>query len=223
MPYTQENRLIAIDTPLGDDVLLLQGFSGREGISQLFKFNLDLLSEKNNISFKDIVGKRVTITVLLSDGSKKRFFNGFVSRFAQAGSATELTSYQMEVVPWLWFLTRSSDCRIFQNETIPDILQEVFKSAGYNDFRLAVTGSYKPLDYCVQYRETDFNFASRLMEQCGIFYYFEHEEDKHTMVLADSTSAHQPCPEQDTANYNQTVGDLDSEDAITAWHMEEEV
>src|SRR5215467_793889 len=101
MSYTQENRLIAIDTPLGADVLLLQGFTGHEGISQIFKFNLDLLSEKNDIAFKDIIGQRVTITVLLSDGSSKRYFNGFVSRFAQSGSTTHFTNYQMEVVPWL--------------------------------------------------------------------------------------------------------------------------
>ncbi len=223
MPYTQENRLIAIDTPLGKDVLMLQGFTGREGISQLFKFDCDLLSDKNDIAFKDIIGQQVTIRVLLSDGSSERYVNGYVSRFAQSGSDSKFTHYQMEVVPWLWFLTRSADCRIFQNETIPDIIQEVFKTAGYSDFKNSVTGTYDPLEYCVQYRETDFNFASRLMEQYGIFYYFEHEDGKHTLVLADSSSAHQPCPDQDSASYNQSTGDLDSEDVITAWHMEQEL
>jgi type VI secretion system secreted protein VgrG len=223
LPYTQENRLIAIDTPLGKDKLLLQGFTGREGISKLFSFHLDLLSDKNDISFKDIIGQRVTIRVLLSDGSSERYFNGFVSRFAQSGAGTTLTNYQMEVVPWLWFLTRSADCRIFQNETIPDIIQEVFKTAGYTDFKSSLTATYQPLEYCVQYRETDFNFASRLMEQYGIFYYFEHEDGKHTLVLADSASVHTPCPDQESANYNQSSGDLDSEDVVTAWHIEQEL
>jgi len=223
MAFSQENRLIALDTPLGTDVLLLQGFTGRESISRLFSFHLDLLSEKNDIAFKDIIGQRVTIRVLLSDGSNERYFNGFVSRFAQSGSGTQLTSYQMEVVPWLWFLTRSADCRIFQNETIPDIIQDVFKTGGYTDFKNSVTGSYQPLEYCVQYRETDFNFVSRLMEQYGIFYYFEHENGKHTLVMADSSSVHQPCPDQQTASYNQTSGDLDSEDVITAWNMQQEL
>ncbi len=223
MPFTQENRLIALDTPLGKDALLLQGLHGREGISQLFKFDLDLLSEKNNIQFKDIVGQQVTIRVQLADGSSERYFNGFVSRFAQSGSGIQFTTYQMEVVPWLWFLTRSADCRIFQNETIPDIIQDVFKIDGYSDFKNSVTGSYDPLEYCVQYRETDFNFVSRLMEQYGIFYYFEHENGKHTMVLADDSSAHKPCPNQASAYYNLNSGDLDSEDVVTAWHMEQEL
>ena len=212
MAYTQENRLLALDTPLGKDVLLLQGLTGREGISQIFKFDLDLLSDNNSIAFKDIIGQRVTIRILLADGTSERYFNGFVSRFAQSGSGTQFTNYQMEVVPWLWFLTRIADCRIFQNMTIPDIIQKVFSSRGFTDFKMSTTGSYNPLEYCVQYRESDFNFVSRLMEQYGIFYYFEHEDGKHTMVLADSSSAHQPCPDQASANYNLTSGDVDSED-----------
>jgi type VI secretion system secreted protein VgrG len=224
MAYTQENRLIALDSPLGDDVLLLQGFTGREGISQLFKFDLDLLSEKDSLNFQEIVGQNVTIRVLLSDGSDKRFFNGHVSRFAQSGADKHFTHYQMEVVPWLWFLTRSTDCRIFQKMTIPDIIAEVFEIAGFGaNFKKSLTADYKPREYCVQYRESDFNFVSRLMEQYGIYYYFEHEEEKHTLVLADSTSALQDCPEQETAHYNLTSGDLDSEDVVTAWHMEQEV
>jgi type VI secretion system secreted protein VgrG len=223
MAFTQENRLIALDTPLGTDVLLLQGFSGREGISQLFKFDLDVLSTKNDIDFKDIIGQQVTIRVALADGTSDRYFNGFVSRFAQGSSGSQLTNYQMEVVPWVWFLTRIADCRIFQTMTIPDIIQKVFQSRGYSDFKNSLTGSYDPLDYCVQYRETDFNFVSRLMEQYGIFYYFEHEDGKHTMVLADDSSAHQPCPDQESANYNLTSGDVDDDDVITAWSMEQEL
>jgi len=223
MAFTQENRLIAIDTPLGEDVLLLQGFSGREGISQLFRFDLDLLCEKNDINFKDIIGQQVTIQVGLQDGTSHRYFNGFVSRFAQASSGSQFTNYQMEMVPWLWFLTRIADCRIFQTMTIPDIIKKVFQSRGFSDFKSSLTGTYDALEYCVQYRETDFNFVSRLMEQYGIFYYFEHENGKHTMVLADDASAHQPCPNQESANYNLTSGDMDSEDVITGWHMEQEL
>jgi type VI secretion system secreted protein VgrG len=222
MAYQQENRFIKLKTPLGEDVLLLQGFTGREGISQLFKFSLDLLSDKNSIAFKDIIGQNVTITVTLAD-SKERYFNGFVSRFAQSGSSTRFTNYHMEIVPWPWFLTRIADCRIFQNMTIPDIIQKVFQSRGFSDFKKSLTGSYDAREYCVQYRETDFNFISRLMEQYGIFYYFEHADGKHTMVLADSPSAHQSCPNQSSANYNMTAGDLDSEDVVTSWNMEQEL
>ena len=224
MAYTQENRLLKLDVPsLGTDVLLLQGFTGREGISQLFKFDLDLLSVKNDIQFEDIIGQNVTIRVLLSDGSSERYFNGFVSRFAQGGSGTTFTNYQMEVVPWLWFLTRNADCRIFQMLKIPEIIQTVFQNRGFTDFKSSLTGSYDPVDYCVQYRETDFNFVSRLMEHNGIFYYFEHENGKHTMVLADSPSAIQPCPDQSSASYSQSTGDLEAEDVVTAWHTEQEL
>src|SRR5208282_303386 len=94
----------------------------------------------------------------------------------------------------LGFLTRTSDCRIFQEKSVPDILEEVFKGHGFNDYQLNLSASHSQREYCVQYRETDFNFVSRLMEQEGIYYFFEHQEDKHTMVLADSISAHNPFP-----------------------------
>ena len=115
MPYTQTERLIAIDTPLGEDVLLLRGFSGQESVSRLFRFHLDLLSEKNDIEMADVIGQQVTLSVRLEDG-EKRFFHGYASQFAQAGSTKYFTNYQMEMVPWLWFLTRNADCRIFQNK-----------------------------------------------------------------------------------------------------------
>jgi type VI secretion system secreted protein VgrG len=222
MTFTQENRLIAIETPLGKDTLLLESFSGHEAISRLFSFQAELLSPNNSIKFGDIVGRRVTMKVSLPGGDH-RFFNGFVSRFVQSGSDARFTHYQMEVVPWLWFLTRNADCRIFQNMTIPDIIQQVFKDRGFTDFKSCLTGSYEPREYCVQYRETDFNFVSRLMEQYGIFYFFEHTDSKHTLVLGDSPTAHQSCPHQETAQYNASVGDIDTDDIVTGWHMEQEL
>ncbi len=222
MPYTQESRLLALETPLGDNVLLLQGFTGTEGISRLFRFDLDLLSGNNSVNFKNIIGQRVSVSVTLPDGGD-RYFNGFVSRFAQSGSETRFTHYKMEVVPWLWFLTRVADCRIFQNMTIPDIIKKVFQTRGLSDFKSSLTASYDAREYVVQYRETDFNFVSRLMEQCGIFYFFEHEKDKHTLVLADSSSSHQPCPNQSRAHYNVTNGELDAEDVVTSCHLEQEL
>ena len=195
---------------------------GNEGISRLFRFNLELLSTNNSISFDDIVGQNVTISVTLADQTL-RYFNGFVSRFAQSGADARFTHYQMEVVPWLWFLTRNADCRIFQNMTIPDIIELIFAGAGFSDFRSSLTGTYQPREYCVQYRETDFNFVSRLMEHVGIFYFFEHENGKHTLVMADSTTAYQPCPGQSTAQYNQAGGGLDVEDVVTGWNMEQEL
>lgn len=222
MAYTQEGRLISIETPLGQDVLLLQGFQGREGISQLFSFHLDLISENGSISFKDIVGQNVTISVELVDGSS-RYFNGHVSRFAQSGQDDRFTHYHAEVVPWLWFLTRAADCRIFQNMAVPDIIQQVFNDLGFQDFQNKLQGTYSTLDYCVQYRETHFNFVSRLMEQYGIFYFFEHEESKHTLVLADSNSGLQPFAGSGTVRCDLVSGGTEDEDLITAWRMEQEL
>src|SRR5262245_30966234 len=118
-------RLLQATTPLGEDVLLLAGFSGREEMSRLFTFHLDFGSDKDDIKAKDIVGKPVTWAV---DNlhSAPRFFNGFVSRFTAGARAQRVRSYQAEVVPWLWFLTRTTNCRIFQNKTAQDIIKQVF-------------------------------------------------------------------------------------------------
>src|ERR1700721_3643626 len=222
MPYTQKDRVIAIETPLGKDVLLLMGFAAHEGISRLFRISAELISENASMYFTKIIGKQVCISLTLTDGSK-RYFNGHVSRFAQTGMDERFTHYHAEIVPGLGFLTRRADCRIFQNMTIPDIIAKVFKDRGFGDFKNSTQGEFEQREYCVQYRETDFNFVSRLMEQYGIFYFFEHENGKHTMVLADSLSVHQPCPNQATAQYNQAGGGLDVDDVVTGWDMEQEL
>ena len=117
MAIAQQHRRIAITSPLGKDVLLLRGFDGTEAISQLFHFDLDLLSENDSIKFQDVVGKSVTLRVYDADG-KERHWNGFVSRFSQGAQDRRLTAYRAQMVPWLWFLTRTADCRIFQNQKI---------------------------------------------------------------------------------------------------------
>ena len=220
MPYSQENRLISLTTPLGEDKLLLAGFSGREAISRLFSFHLDLLTEQGPIEFSNIIGKNVTISIAQSDNTP-RYFNGLVSRFAQSGADSKFMKYQMEVVPWTWMLTRYADCKIFHDKAVGDIIQQVFSDRGYTDFKVSLTGTYSPLEYCVQYRETDFNFISRLMEQNGIFYYFEHASGKHTMVITDSSSSLQACPGQESAGFDLAGGGLDSDDSVNSWSLEQ--
>ncbi|MGB8845732.1 MAG: type VI secretion system tip protein TssI/VgrG [Terracidiphilus sp.] len=222
--YSQDHRLLAIDTPLGKDVLLLQELTGQEGISRLFSYELSLLAyDKPSISFKDIVGQKVTITIQLPDGKPRRI-NGFVSRFMQGPTDGRLfTHYSAQVVPWLWFLTRQADCRIFQNMTPPDIISQVFNLFSFKDFRTSLTASYPKLEYCVQYRETSFNFVSRLMEEYGIFYYFDHTaQGKHTMVLADQSSALTACPGS-PLSYETVVGGLNDPEVVSDWHVEQEV
>lgn len=228
MQYTQENRSIAIDTLLGKDVLLLTGFSGTEGISVPFSCELDLVSENHSIAFQDIIGKSVKVSVTLADGDK-RFFNGIVSRFSQgrgggeAGGDPRFSYYTATMVPWLWLLTRTADSRIFQKLSVPDIVEKIFGEKGFSDYKLSLDGSYEKRDYCVQYRETDFNFISRLLEDEGIFYFFEHEEGKHTLVLADVPDKHKPCPKQESVRYQISAGGWLEEDVITELEWMQEI
>jgi len=190
MPSTQVNRPVAVATPLGEDVLLFHSMTASEQLGRLFQFDLDLLSTDHAINLKDILGQNVTVRYQPTDGDA-RYFNGFVSRFSQAGTHGELFVYNATLRPWFWFLTRTADCRIFQKKKVPDIIKEVFRDHGFSDFEDTLSGSYREWENCVQYRETDFNFLSRLMEQEGIYYYFKHENGKHMLVLSDSISAHE--------------------------------
>lgn len=219
MPFTQTDRLLRIDTPLGPDVLILREFTGHEGLSQLFKYDLDLLTEGPFIDYDAIIGQPVRVRIELS-GEEERLFHGYISRFAQTGSESGVLHYRAEMVPWLWFLTRTADCRIFQNKKVPDIIEEIFGDLGFTDYRLSLEGTYEPLEYCVQYRETDFNFVTRLMEQYGIFYFFEHEEEKHTLVLGDSATVHQPLAIQSEARYEPQGSGMLEEDVITGLEFE---
>jgi type VI secretion system secreted protein VgrG len=189
-----------IVTPLGEDVLLFHGMSAREEMSRPFEYRLDLLSDKESIPFDDILGKNVTIKFALGDDST-RYFNGYITRMAQGGTYGRYHRYLATVRPWLWFLTRTADCRIFQDMKVPDIIKQVFADHGSADFKMELTGTYRKWTYCVQYRETDFNFVSRLMEQEGIGYYFRHSDGKNTLVLTDSTSKHTPAATCETLSY----------------------
>jgi len=216
MAITQENRELEIATPLGKDVLLLTSMSGTEQLGRPFEYQLELASEDHQIKYADIVGQNVTIRLNLSE-DKTRYFNGFVSRFTQTLPVGRLASYRATVVPWLWFLTRTADCRIFQEMTVPDIIEKVFRDHGFTDFERSLSGSYRTWTYCVQYRETDFNFVSRLMEQEGIYYFFKHENGKHLLVLADSASAHEPYPDFEEFEYHPADKGTKTEECISDW------
>src|SRR5437016_1347228 len=221
--YTQSKRSMKVDTALGADVLLLDGFAGDEGVSTPFFYTLDLLSEDASIDAKKLLRSAVVVTLELADGGP-RIIHGLVRRFVQLGrSEDKLTTYRAEVVPWLWFLSLSSECKIFQNLSVLDIIEKVFKAQGYNDFQIKCTKSYPKREYCVQYRETHLNFVSRLMEEEGIFYFFEHSKDKHVLTLADANSAVKPCPGQATARMAVQSGAWQEVDVVTAFEREHAV
>lgn len=216
MPPSQQDRIASIATPLGGETLFLSSFSATEELGRLFHYDVILQSEDHQVDFDAVVGENVTIALNLPDESQ-RYFNGFVSRFSHLPIGGPYANYQMTVVPWLWFLTRTSDCRIFQEKSVPDIIKEVFRDKGMSDFSDELSGNYRPLDYCVQYRETAFNFVSRLMEQEGIYYYFKHENGKHTLVLADAPSAHSPFPGFETILYRNEGSQHIEEEYIYDW------
>jgi len=228
---TQALRQIAINTPLGADVLLVRRCSIREEMSRLFRIDLNLISKESSINFDDIIGKNVTIRLELDNAT--RYFNGFVSRFVQTKTERSYSVYQATVVPWLWFLTRTSDCRIFQQTmeeppdemTVPGIIKKVFKDFGFENFVSddGLSETYRDWEFCVQYRETAFNFVSRLMEQEGIGYFFKHEDGKHTMMLTDSITAHTAFESYGTVPYHPHQQGAQDKEAVTNWVVEKEV
>jgi type VI secretion system secreted protein VgrG len=191
---SQAHRQIAVGTPLGEDVLLLRSFTYTEQLARPFEMTLDMVSDNSNIKFADIVGQNVTVRLQKPMDDQPRYFNGIVRQFTQMRGSGRTTQYQAIVVPWLWLLTRTADCRIFQDMTVPDILKKIFGDHGMSDFEDRHHATYRKWEYCVQYRETDFDFVSRLMEQEGLYYFFTHENGKHKMVLMDSKDAHEPFP-----------------------------
>lgn len=214
MPATQIRRPFRIKTPLGDDALLLESFEGHDRISTPYRYVLKVLSEDANINMAGLLQKPAVLSLALNDQTE-RHIHGNINRFKLLEYSDDgLAAYEMEIVPWIWFLNLFSNCRIFQNKSVPDIIKTVFHDRGFSDFRDDLHGSYGPRDYCVQYRETDFNFVSRLMEDEGIFYFFEHTEEKHTLVLGDHNTTFTDCPNQPKARFLPSKGGALEEDIV---------
>ncbi|MDB5920657.1 MAG: type secretion system tip protein VgrG [Massilia sp.] len=191
MPVTQANREVSVKTALATDVLLFRAMSATEQLGRLSEYRVQLLSTDGTLKIGDVLGKPMSVVLELNGGAA-RHFHGVVTRFASTGWSDGFASYEATIHPWLWLLTRASNCRIFQDKTVPDIVKEVCEAYGGVVALSAgsLSGDYAAVPYCVQYRETDFNFVCRLLEAAGIYFYFKHEADTHTMVLADSYGAH---------------------------------
>ncbi|MCX6626103.1 MAG: contractile injection system protein, VgrG/Pvc8 family, partial [Candidatus Solibacter sp.] len=165
MPFEQTDRPLKLTTPLGPDALILVEVQGREAISQLFHFELRTAwgDKTKLLPFDQLLGKKVTVE--MSPAKNKRYFNGIVCRVSQGGRDEKFTYYTLEVVPQLWLLDRKLNSRTFQHITVPDILKKLLTGL---DVDYQIQGTFEQREYCVQYRETDFAFASRLMEEEGI-------------------------------------------------------
>ncbi|MCP4429869.1 MAG: type VI secretion system tip protein VgrG, partial [Gammaproteobacteria bacterium] len=193
MGLTQDNRLLSISSPLGKDELLLASFEGTESLSGLFEYQIEVLSKNHSISPQDIIAKSVTVTI---NNKLQRSFNGYISQFSYGEvKADNLRSYRLTMVPWLWFLKKTSNHRIFQNKSSKEIVSQIFQDRGFTDYDYRATGNDSQREYCVQYQESDFEFISRLLEEDGITYYFEQSKDKHVMHIVDAQNAYQLCEE----------------------------
>ena len=198
---SQDRRQGKLTTSLGANALALMRFSGTEGLSELFEFRVRAASTQGGLDFASALGQGSTITLNAQD-DKKRYFHGVMTEARWAGTEEDLFTYQLVLRPWLWLLTRTSDCKIFAKMSPIAIVKQVFSDRGFSDVRDETTGSPPTLEYCVQYRETDFNFVCRLMEAYGVYYFFEHEDGKHTLVLADGKSSHKPIPGLSSVPYD---------------------
>jgi len=191
----------------------VEEFTAREEISSPCEVNLSLVSE-DEINFDDVIGKEALLTILGDEAD--RYFHGIVNKFIQTGSRERFNLYQARMVPSLWMLSLEQDCRIFQKKSVTDIVKQVLQDAGITsdrfDFRLQ--GQYDPKEYCVQYRETDLNFISRLLEEEGIFYFFEHAKDKHLLVFGDSPVNYQPISGEPMVVYNPGHGMVPEKEAV---------
>ncbi|MDP2605717.1 MAG: type VI secretion system tip protein TssI/VgrG [Deltaproteobacteria bacterium] len=219
MSYTQQNRPMEVTTPLGTDKLLLVGFTGQEAVSRLFSFQLDLLAEnETDVAFDKLLGQKITVRLDLLERDK-RYFSGICNRVSQGERDDVFTSYRMEIVPELWKTTKKAQSRIFQQMSVPDILKKVLEGL---DVTYEIQGTFHPRDFCVQYRETDFNFASRLMEEEGIYYFFKHTSNSHQMVVANTTQSHQDLPAKSKILYEDVKGGTRDDDRIYDWEKAQE-
>lgn len=178
-------RLVAISTPLKDDVLILREAKYQEHLGKPFEMDVELVSTDESVSFEEILGKNVTVHLETND--ENRYFNGIVTVFKQKESFEQHAVYFATVRPWLWLLSLSQHCRIYQQKSYPEIIKSVFDDIDFSDYEDKLTGKYDKQEYVVQFNETDLDFVTRIMQQEGIFYFFKHTNSKHTLILQDDT------------------------------------
>ncbi|AMJ70385.1 type IV secretion protein Rhs [Enterobacter cloacae] len=206
--------------------LLFWKLTGREAMSESFALTLTVLGTDARIDRSRLLGQPVTVTIPTQNLLTSRYINGKITRVAV--SAVELTGtryavYQLTVEPDLWPMKRDRNLRIFQGQTVPQIVKTLLGEHQVN-VEDKLTGSYRVWDYCVQYQESSLDFISRLMELEGIAYHFSHEADKHTLVLTDAATQHQPLSGYEVIPYHQTPsGGSTDEEGISQWALEDSV
>ncbi|AZO54772.1 MULTISPECIES: type VI secretion system tip protein VgrG [unclassified Mesorhizobium] len=208
-------RATVVQTPVGADVLTFTHLVGRDEISRSFAYIVGFVSKSRDVDPLKMLGGIVSVE---GESNPKRWFSGLVSDFKLNRIEDRLAFYEATVRPWLWFLGNTTDCRIFQNMTAVEIIEKIFSKYGIAKFEKRLQGSYPSREYCVQYDESDLDFVQRLLEHEGIFYFFEHDEGKHTLVLCDAISKLKPAPGYEKVLFNfEGHGSRRDVEYITEW------
>lgn len=217
-PHTQNKRLLRMATPLGEDVLIPLSIEGEEAMSHAWTYALKVMSEKrHDLTAKDIVGRPVTFAIVQEDNSL-RYFNGYVTEFAAEGRTMggQQSAYRLKVEPWLYLLDKGSDCRIFQEQTVPDVLKKVFGPLGdIAKFTFDLKQPHEPYRYLTQYNETNGNFVRRLMAMDGIGYIVEHENGQHLVRFFDDPKSLPELPGDSTLKLQNGTA---SHDHLSSWN-----
>ncbi|MHC4248398.1 MAG: type VI secretion system Vgr family protein [Planctomycetota bacterium] len=220
MPGTYGREFEILVSPLNEGVLFAWKMKGREELGRPFRYELTMLSDDPVVPFEEVVGQRITLQLDIANADP-RYFDGYVTSFVQEELVGKLHVYRATLEPWTWFLAKRKTCRVFQGMSVIDIFKEVCGDAEYVNYRILDPGldTYTPRDYCVQYRETDFEFISRLFEEEGIYYFFEHtSEEGHRMVLCDGNGEHGPFLDDD---YMSTLYYRRGENKVESWTIQE--
>ncbi len=212
----QQNRSAILRVPGEEDELVLARFDGSEGVNTLFEFRVEALSEKGDINFDSKIGKNVSV-LFKSASDEKRVFDGILTETQWLGARGDFFAYRLVLRPWFWILSQRSDCFIFHEKTVTDIVGEVFHRHSFAVFDDRTIGEYKPIEYCVQYRETDMAFVCRLLEQYGINYFFAHTEGEHKLVLCDDNDHFDAAPGGSRAYVPLAIRNRKDEELLTHW------
>ncbi len=221
-PISQENLPVVAGAALGDDAFRVLRVVGEEGLSRPFHFAVELESDDPDVDFGSLLGEPASVSIAVP-GTEDRLLHGIVTRFVQEPADPAVTRYRAELRPWIWLLTLSTDSRIFQELTVPEILETVFSDHGFSDFRFDLDASYDRREYCVQYEETAFDFVSRLMEEEGLFFLFEHTADAHILVVGDDPDAYPDGPGWRDLRFGYSTSAGQAVDILQDCSYEEEV
>jgi type VI secretion system secreted protein VgrG len=206
---------MTLKSPLPDGQLSVRWMTGHEELGRLFEYELEIHSERGDVVFDALLGKPLTVCVAKEQGV--RFFNGIVTRLMRVGDIRDFFVFRAILSPKLWLLTRTRDCRVYQDQTVPEVVKSILREHVVPFSEKLSTDSYRRWDYLTQYRESDFAFVSRLLEQEGIYYYFKHDLDKHELVLADSVSSHEPVPGYERIPVRPPGTAVVKQDHFTEW------